>query len=112
MGLDSYNSGEVFDMLINIEDDNTNSTISSLPFCVCPCENNYPDCTHFIYTLYPGETFDVAVGAYWQRNGTAPSALRNLLKTGYLLGSQYIQQANDACTTFNYTVLSLLISQP
>ena len=52
MGLDSYNSGEVFDMLINIEDDNTNSTISSLPFCVCPCENNYPDCTHFIlYTV-------------------------------------------------------------
>ena len=61
------------------------------------------------YTLYPGETFDVAVGVYWQRNRTAPSALRSLLKTGYLLGSQYIQQANDACTTFNYTVLSLLM---
>ena len=45
MGLDSYNSGEVFDMLINIEDENTNSTISSLPFCVCPYEMNYPDCS-------------------------------------------------------------------
>ena len=114
MGLDSCKSGEVFDMLVNIEDDNTNSTISSLPFRVCPCENNYPDCSksHISYTLYPGETFDVAVGAYGQRNGAVPSAVRSLMKTGNLLGSQYIQQANDACTTFNYTVFSLLISQP
>ena len=71
------------------------------------------DCSksHVSYTLYPGETFDVAVGAYGQRNGAVPSAVRSLMKTGNLLGSQYIQQANDGCTMFNYTVFSLLVSQ-
>ena len=43
-GLDSYNSGEVFDMIVHIEDDNTYSTISSDPFRVCLCENNLPNC--------------------------------------------------------------------
>ena len=40
-GMDSYSSGEVFDMLVHVEDDeNTTPSISSDPFQICPCENN------------------------------------------------------------------------
>ena len=39
--LDSYSSGEVFDILVQIEDDNTNSSISSPPLYICPCTNNF-----------------------------------------------------------------------
>ena len=66
--LDSYNSGAVFDKLVHIEDDNTNSTISSSPFRVCSCENNIPNCgkSRVPYTVYPGETFQVsACGCLW-----------------------------------------------
>ena len=46
-GLDSYRSGEVFDMLVHIEDNtdyNTSSNLSSDPLHICPCKNNIPDC--------------------------------------------------------------------
>ena len=36
---ESYTSGEVFNMLVHIETGNANSSISSYPFRVCPCEN-------------------------------------------------------------------------
>ena len=44
-GLDSHDSGAAFDMLFHIEDDNSNLSISSDPFQICPCENNQSDCT-------------------------------------------------------------------
>ena len=58
-GLELYSSGEVFDMLVNTENDSSNSSISSEPFCICPCENNHPDCRKSLksYTVHPGETF-------------------------------------------------------
>ena len=58
-GLELYSSGEVFDMLVNTENDSSNSSISSEPFCICPCENNHPDCSKSLksYTVHPGETF-------------------------------------------------------
>ena len=120
-GLDSYNSGAVFDKLVHIEDDNTNSTISSSPFHVCSCENNIPNCgkSHVPYAVYPGETFKVAVVAYGQRGGTVAAAIRSRLEVpfptlynnivkqgGRLQGFQYLQQANNTCTTLNYTVFS------
>ena len=43
--LDSYSSGEVFDMIVHIKDGNdynTTSKISSDPLCICPCKNNLP----------------------------------------------------------------------
>ena len=121
IGLDSYNSGAVFDKLVHIEDDNTNSTISSSPFQVCLCENNIPNCgkSRVPYTVYPGETFRVDVVAYGQRGGTVAAAIRSHLEVpfptlynsivkqgGRLQGFQYLQQANNTCTTLNYTVSS------
>ena len=122
-GLNSNSSGEVFDMIVQIEDDNTNSTISSSPFHICPCENNLPNCgkSHVPYTVYPGETFQVSVVAYGQRNGTVAAGIRShihrpfstlynniVIEGGGLQGFQYLQQANNTCTTLNYTVFSRL----
>ena len=109
-GQDSHGSGEVFDMLVHIEDDNTTSSISSEPFRICPCVNHHPDCSksateHF--TVYPGDTFTVSVVAVGQRNGTVPAVVRSTINNGKLLDSQYRQQANTICTTLSYTVHSL-----
>ena len=110
-GLDSYSSGEVFDMLVDIENDHTNSSISSLPFRVCPCENSLPDCekSELKYAVYPGERFQVSVVAVGQRDGTVAAEIesRVLLSGATLLSSQYTQYANNTCTTLDYTVFSL-----
>jgi len=44
----SEGSGEVFNFISQYESDNTTSSISSDPFRICPCENNYPDYYHSI----------------------------------------------------------------
>ena len=108
--LDSQSSGKLFDMLVHIEDNDNNSSISSLPFRIHHCENNYPDYSKSTvqYNIYPGETFFVSVGASGQRNGTViPSVIRSYISTGDLRNFQYIQKAKNICTTFNYTVFSL-----
>ena len=117
-GLDSYSSGKVFDMLVhnNDTDHNTTSNISSDPLQVCLCEKNLPKCSMSQYELphvvYPGETFQVSVVTVGQRNGTVPSTVISTLSSVQnedgtnLLGSQYLQQANNTCTTLNYTLLS------
>ena len=118
MGLDSYNSGKVFDELVDIDlEYSKTSTISSEPFRICECENNLPDCSastpdypYDVYkTAYPGETFHVSVGAVGQRDGTVSSTVRSKISEGsigVLQDSQYLQQANT-CTKLNYTVFSL-----
>ena len=108
-GLDSNSSGEVFDLLVRIEDENKTSTISSDPFRICPCENNHPDCSKSNKTLsvYPGETFQVSVVAVGQRDGIVPAAVRSHMDKGTLLSSQYIQQTTKTCTVFHYTVFSV-----
>ena len=105
---DSYNSGKVFDKLVHYEINNTGSNVSSDPFRICPCENNYPDCkkSRKILSVYPGETFQISVVAVGQRNGIVPSAVRSHVDKGRLESSQYIQQTTKACTAFNYTVFS------
>ena len=108
--LESHSSGKLFDMLVHIEDDDTNSSISSHPFTIHHCENNYPDYSKSTvqYKIYPGETFFLSVGASGQRNGTViPSVIRSYVSTGDLKNFQYIQKAKSICNTFNYTVLSL-----
>ena len=104
-GLESYSSGEVFDKLVHIKDDNTNSSVSSEPFHMCPCDNNYPDCSvsSIYYTAYPGETFQFSVVGVGQRNGTVPAAVRGTLNPGY----EYFQTTNSTCTSLNNTVFSL-----
>ena len=114
-GMGSYSSGEVFNMLVYIDNDNTNSSISSPTFRIRPCENNHPhfSASSISYTVYPGETFYVSVGAFGQRNGTVhPSAVRCYITTGNLQGFQYIQIVVNTCTTFNYTVFSLSPANP
>ena len=111
IGMYPYGSGGVFNMLVHIEDDNTNSSISSLPFHICPCINNFPNCrSYFRYprTVYPGEMFQVSVVAVGQRDGTVSSRVISTVEDTSLLDSQYwLQQANNTCTTFNYRVFSL-----
>ena len=43
-GLDSYSSSEVFNIIVHNSDSdyNTTSSISSDPFYICSCKNNYP----------------------------------------------------------------------
>ena len=109
-GLASYSSGEVFDMLAHVEDGNTTSSISSDAFRICPCENNLPNCHKSCVpnTVYPGETFPVSVVAVGQRNGTVAAKIISMIDSGAtLLSSQYTQQANNTCTTLDYTVFSL-----
>ena len=109
-GLDSYSSGEVFDMIVHIDDDNTTSSISSEPFRICQCENNLPNCRKSCVpkTVYPGETFTVSVVAVGQGNGTVATQIGSTIDgDATLLSSQYTQQANNTCTTLNYTVFSL-----
>ena len=118
-GLESASrSGEVFDMLVHIENDNTNPTISSDPFRVCPCENNRPNCSKSdkSYTVHPGETFHVSMVAVGQRNGTVPITVRGHLTHRYYSSTpignlhplQYAQATFHTCTILNYTVFSPL----
>ena len=105
-GIYPYSSGTVFGMLVHIEDDNTNSNISSLPLHICPCTNNFPNCSsYFRYnhprTVYLGEMFQVSVVAVGQRDGTVPSRVISTVEDTSLLDS------NNTCTTFNYRVFSL-----
>ena len=128
-GLKSHSPGEVFDMLVN-NNDNTTSKISSVPLHVCPCENNLPDCKwstgsiSYPHTVYPGETFQVSVVATGQRKGMVSSTVRStaITRTVHsqstvtnnidyhlvkLLDYQYLQHTNNTCTKLNYTVFSL-----
>ena len=113
-GLDSHSSGEVFDMLVHIEDDtdyNTTSNISSDPLHMCLCKNNLPHCSmsHSVtYRVYPGETFQVSVVAAGQRDGVVSSNVRTINSIDvHLLDYQYLQETNNTCTKLNYTVFSL-----
>ena len=107
-GLNSYSSGEVFDMLVHYEDDiTTNSSISSAPIGICSCEGNHLDCSNSpTYSVYPGETFHVSLVAVGQRNGIVPSAVQCRFTEGHLQGFQYIQTTNSTCTKLSYTVFS------
>ena len=107
-GLDPYYSSKLFDKLVQYEDNNTTSSISSDPFRICFCENNSPNCGKSMETLsvYPGETFQISVASVGQRNGIVPSAVSSHLNIGRLMTSQYIQQSTKTCTVFNYTVFS------
>ena len=97
LGMDSYiSSGKLFDMIVYIENDNKISNISSLPFHICLCTNNFPNCGSYNYprTVYPGEIFQVPLVAVGQRYGAVPSrvvsGINNIQNLGTnLLDSQY-----------------------
>ena len=120
-GLDSCNSGEVFDMIVHNNDSDyiSSSNISSDPLQICLCENHLLDCNKwqsvyykFPHTVYPGETFHISVVAVGQRNGAVPSTVRSgidqHINPGDTLDPQYVQRKTDnTCTTLSYVVLSL-----
>ena len=117
-GLESYQSGEVFDMLFhnNDTDYNTISNISSDPFLICPCKHNFPDCStsgaavRYSSIVYPGETFQISVVAVGQRDGTVSSTVRSTARSNIIShfhSYQYLQHTNNTCTKLNYTVFSL-----
>ena len=113
-GLDSYSSGEVFDMLVHIENDSTTSNISSYPFRICPCEGHHSSCSksNALFTVHPGETFQVSLVAVGQRNGTVPTAVLSHFKDidaniVSLQWFQYTQEIKSTCTKLNYTVFSV-----
>ena len=112
-GLNTRNPSKVFDMLVHIEDDNTNSIIYPDRFHISPCENNHPNCSKsgISRTVYPGETFTVSViaSAATQGNRTVPVTVRSRIQhahDGNLQGHQYTQQTQNTCTPLDYTVLS------
>ena len=84
MGHNSYSSGKVFDLLVHIDDDNTNSTISSFPLRICHCKGDHPDCSAFPIdcSVYPGETFSFSVVGVGQRNGAVSAAVKGRINTG------------------------------
>ena len=105
IGLDSYNSGKVFDMLVQYERDNKASSISSDPFRICPRENNTPNCSQSdkMLSVYPGESYQVSVATVGQRNGIVPANVTSVDKD-ILPHSQIVQPTTRACTTLSYTV--------
>ena len=112
-GLNSYSSGEVFDRLVHIEDDNTTSNISSDPFRVCPCDTNkQPNCGKLLedqpmLSVYPSETLQISVVAIGQRNGIVPALIASDIRgNSRPLSYQTGQQTTKTCTTVNYTVFS------
>ena len=112
-GMDTHNPSKVFDMLAHIEDDNTNPIIYPDRFYLCPCENNYRNCSksEITHTVYPGETFTVSVAtsAAALGNRIVPVTVRSRIQhahDGNLQGHQYTQQTQNTCTSLDYTVLS------
>ena len=105
-------------MLVHIQNDNTNSSISSEPVHICPCENDKPDCSKSLnyksYTVHPGETFQISVVTVGQGNGTVPNTVRGCLTWNIsstlsnLHPFQYVQATFNTRTILNYTVFSLL----
>ena len=107
-GLDSYSSGKVFDKLVHIKGDNIISNISSDPFHICPCENNYPDCSksNSTLSLYPGELYHISAVAVGQRNGIVPAQVRSRINTHRRQPcTQVDQQTNHTCTILNYNLM-------
>ena len=104
-GLDSSNSSEVFDMLVQYEHDNTTSSISSDPFRICPCENNLPDCSKSskVLSVHPGNSYQILVVAVGQRDGIIPAKVK-IVDECKLICSQIVQNTSKTCTPLNYTV--------
>ena len=83
------------------------SLVSSSPFNVCPCQNNYPDCETSVVKrrVYPGEKITLPVVAVGQRNGTAPAIIRSFVQSGEKLGElQESQSVYQNCSDLFYTL--------
>ena len=103
-----YNS--IFHVKVN---DSDLSAISSLPYRVCICEDDKPNCDILdVYnvTRYPGQTLPVQLIAVGQAYGAVPATVTAELADGSsaLRDLEYRQMIADvsSCTTLNYSILS------
>ena len=82
------------------------SVVSSSPFNVCPCQNNYPHCDTSVVKrqVYPGEKITLPVVAVGQRNGTAAAVIRSYVQSGKLGELQESQSVNQHCSDLFYTL--------
>ena len=109
-------SGAWFDRIFTIIESKTKnattavSAISSDPIQVCPCYNDYINCSksRVNITVFPGETFAVHVVAVGQRNGIVPSLIKSSLDRNIatLDDLQDAQSAGTKCTPLQYRVFS------
>ena len=100
-GLDTYNSGKVFDMLVQM--------IQPQAFLLTHFAYVYVKTTiqtTIIQSRHSGETFQVSVAAVGQRSGIVPAAVGSRMDRGRLSTSQYVQQTTKTCTMLTYTVFS------
>ena len=91
---------------IFIQNSSDLSPVSSFPFKVCPCQNNYPDCETSVVKrqVYPGAMITLPVAAVGQRNGTALAVIRSYVKSDKLGELQESQSVYQHCTNLFYTV--------
>ena len=83
------------------------SVVSSSPFNVCPCKNNYPDCetSDVKCQVYTGEKKTLSVVAVGQRNGTASAIIRSHVQNCEKLGElQESQSITQHCSDTVYTL--------
>ena len=115
-GFEEYPTiGDLFNYLINVNIDDTNSgsSISSTPNHVCRCINGQPDCSdpHSPYevSVYPGQTVGVSLVSVGQRNGMVPSTITDQYVSddgATFRDFQSTQTSNPTCTELYYTIFS------
>ena len=100
-------TSRVFNKTFSFTQSSSNfSAVSSFPFKVCPCQNNYPDCETSAVNrqVYPGEKITLSVVAVGQRNGTAAAVIRSYVQSDKLGELQESQSVYQHCTNLFYTV--------
>ena len=106
--LDLITGASIFDRIFSFTQNSSDiSVVSSFPFKVCSCKNNYPDCETSVikHQVYPGEKITLSVVAVGQRNGTAAAVIRSYVQSGDKLDQlQESQSVNQHCTNLFYTV--------
>ena len=101
----------VFDALFHFQKlPSQMSAVSSNPTRVCLCTGEYPDCniTQYNVTVFPGETFQLAVVAVGQRFGTVPALVHawfNSVSPPEIEPLQRTQKIESACTNLKYTIM-------
>ena len=96
------NSGKIFDYITSSDQD-----ISLDPLYICPCEGSKTDCSAFFITrsVYPGDTIEVPIIAYGQRNGPTPAVIQVTHKREIEVDDvENTQSIKNSCTFLTYTV--------
>ena len=105
--------GEVINKTASF-DNNSLSSISSIPYQVCSCDTNgQPDCNDppipLSMSVFPGKDIHLSLAVVGQRNGTIPSAI--IAQYGSNNGASFgefqnVTKTGTECTDHHYTVFS------